>query len=298
MFLSGDSFLQQATTGVLPTPVTDYIIVCINRPGYHGSSPVEIGTFSYKDFAHDVQELADHLDIDKFSVVGHSSGGPNALACASFLKDRVMSIGIMAGDPEYYAEDDNDNEDDDERKEQEEKQQQHQQQHDNNEGEEEDDHCQQQGSSSSTTMTDWFLGWCLPNCMRFVPFIQVTNGLKNDYYLERQKYPFRTEEITQPAVVVLGDQDAILPNEVAVKVHNRLPNSQLKMLEGVGHNQLLEDDILDMIFRTVIDLAARKKQPQGGGGVDQDDVDELLQKHKDNMDRTRTEQPALFLQKS
>jgi pimeloyl-ACP methyl ester carboxylesterase len=128
--------------------------------------------------------------------------------------------------------------------------------------------------SHASPIMDWFLGWCLPYCMRFVPFVQVTNGLKNDYYLERQKWPFRTEEIVQPAVVVLGDQDSILPNEVAVKVHERLPNSKLKMLRGVGHNELLQDDILDMVFRTVVDLA--KSSPHGNALSDKDMGTQLL----------------------
>ena len=231
MFLSSTSFVQHP-------PPCDYIVVSMDGPGYHGSSPVVIGEYSYNDFVKDVEELADHLGIKEFSVVGHSSGGPNALACASFLKKRVVSMGIMAGDPEYATE-------------------------------ELQYHTalpfghEQSAHASATTgakphgfqVMDWFLGWCLPNFMRFVPFVNVTNGLQNDFYLERQKWPFVMEEVTQPAVVVLGDQDCILPNDVAVRVHNRLQYSQLKMLKGVGHNDLLKDDILDMIFHTVIDLA-------------------------------------------
>lgn len=245
MFLSGKSFLQQASP-------SDYVVVCINRPGYHGSSPVTVGEYSYSNFAADVQELADHLGIDQFFVAGHSSGGPNALACASFLKERVLGVAIMAGDPEYAEErntkttksDDN----------------QHGEGHGALSIQQSTVETKQESSrhdDSNTTWTDWFLGCCLPNFMRFVPFIDVTNGLKNDFYMEREKYPFRTEDICQPAIVVLGDQDMILPNEVAVKVHHRLPNTQLIMLEGVGHNQFLEDDILDMIFRRTIDLASK-----------------------------------------
>jgi pimeloyl-ACP methyl ester carboxylesterase len=41
--------------------------------------------------------LADHLGIDRFAVVGMSSGGPYAVACASLLPDRVASAGVVAG---------------------------------------------------------------------------------------------------------------------------------------------------------------------------------------------------------
>ncbi|KAG7361581.1 alpha/beta fold family hydrolase [Nitzschia inconspicua] len=249
MFLSGGSLLQRS-------PPKDYIVVCMNRPGYHGSSPVTIGEYDYKDFSRDVEELADHLGIVKFSAVGHSSGGPNALACASYLKDRVLSVAIMAGDPEYAE---------DAAKEKivnGEKRKEASASHGS-------DHGQETTSSQDpddfegnvTTWKDWFLGCCLPNVMRFVPIIQVTNGLKNDFYLERRRYTFRTEEIVQPSIVVLGDQDSIQPNEIGIKVHHRLPNSKLIILKGVGHNQLVRDNILDMVFRRVIELQRSNISP-------------------------------------
>ena len=49
------------------------------------------------DWASDVSSLADHLDIDTFSVVGISGGGPHAAVCARFLPDRVMGAGIVSG---------------------------------------------------------------------------------------------------------------------------------------------------------------------------------------------------------
>ena len=195
MFLSGTSFFQNP-------PPTDYIVVSMNRPGYHGSSLIAIGEYGYCDFAQDAKELADHLGVDKFSVVGHSSGGPNALACANYLKDKILSIAVMAGDPEYAEEDSKQQSDTD--------------------------------NGVGSSMMGCLLGCFLPNFMRFVPFIQVTNGMKNDYYLEHHKWPFRIEDITQPAMIVFGDQDTILPNSEAVKVHNRLPiniafNPELKV---------------------------------------------------------------------
>jgi pimeloyl-ACP methyl ester carboxylesterase len=41
--------------------------------------------------------LADHLAIDKFSVMGVSGGGPHALACAALLSDRVVRAGVVSG---------------------------------------------------------------------------------------------------------------------------------------------------------------------------------------------------------
>jgi pimeloyl-ACP methyl ester carboxylesterase len=267
MFLSGQSFIQQ----IKPTA---YVVISINRPGYHGSSSVKVGEYCYQHFAKDVEELADHLNVSKFSVVGHSSGGPNALACAYYLRGRVLSIGILAGDPEYAAvatttaraddgqkyhkgnKEKSRNNENNGRTVDEMGQGPPQRQQDENDGSDDYDRAEEEEACHhSSFLMDCCMGCFLPNCMRIVPCLQVTNGLRNDYYLERQRYGFCTEDITQPGIVVLGDRDNILPNEVAMNVHHRLPNSQLRILEGLGHNDLLEDDELDKIFRTVIDLA-------------------------------------------
>jgi pimeloyl-ACP methyl ester carboxylesterase len=44
----------------------------------------------------DVAELAHALDIDRFAVVGTSSGGPYALACAVKLPARVSRVGLAS----------------------------------------------------------------------------------------------------------------------------------------------------------------------------------------------------------
>jgi pimeloyl-ACP methyl ester carboxylesterase len=69
--------------------------VAVDRPGYGHSTFQQDRRLA--DWGLDVSCLADHLNIDKFSVVGISGGGPHAAACARFLPDRVMSAGIVSG---------------------------------------------------------------------------------------------------------------------------------------------------------------------------------------------------------
>ena len=69
--------------------------VAVDRPGY-GHSTFQPGR-TLADWALDVSSLADHLNIDTFSVIGISGGGPHAAACARFLPDRVMGAGIVSG---------------------------------------------------------------------------------------------------------------------------------------------------------------------------------------------------------
>jgi pimeloyl-ACP methyl ester carboxylesterase len=66
-----------------------------DRPGYGLSSPQPGRTMD--QWPADVTALADHLGIDGFAVIGASSGGPYAVACAALLGRRVIGCGVVAG---------------------------------------------------------------------------------------------------------------------------------------------------------------------------------------------------------
>jgi pimeloyl-ACP methyl ester carboxylesterase len=70
-------------------------VVAADRPGYGGSTPQ--ASRHWNDWPTDVAALADHLDVERFAVMGLSSGGPYAAACAALLPERVASAGIIAG---------------------------------------------------------------------------------------------------------------------------------------------------------------------------------------------------------
>jgi len=66
-----------------------------DRPGYGGSTPRpgrDIGSG-----ADDAAAVMDALGIETFAVMGHSGGGPHALACAARLKTRVLGVVSAAG---------------------------------------------------------------------------------------------------------------------------------------------------------------------------------------------------------
>ena len=69
-------------------------IVAPDRPGYGRSDPKPDRTVL--DWADDVAQLADALEIDKFAVLGASGGGPGALACAWSIPERLTSVGAVA----------------------------------------------------------------------------------------------------------------------------------------------------------------------------------------------------------
>lgn len=71
-------------------------VIAVDRPG------MGLSTFqpnrTVLDWPRDVLELADHLQIKKFYILGASGGAPYALACVHALpRDRLLGCCVMAG---------------------------------------------------------------------------------------------------------------------------------------------------------------------------------------------------------
>lgn len=70
-------------------------LVSTDRPG-HGLSDPKLDR-RLLDWPDDISQLADHLGVDRFYVMGSSAGGPHALACAYKLPERVLAGAIISG---------------------------------------------------------------------------------------------------------------------------------------------------------------------------------------------------------
>ena len=70
-------------------------MIAADRPGVGRSSPEP--QRSILSWTADVVQLADHLGLQRFGVLGISCGGPYALACALRLSERVSFAGLVAG---------------------------------------------------------------------------------------------------------------------------------------------------------------------------------------------------------
>lgn len=102
--------------GTPPRPLLDHAdrlglrLVGYDRPGYGGSTPRPDRTVA--SAAADVAAVVDALDEQppgrRFAVLGHSGGGPHALACAAVLPERVVAAVSISGlapyDPAHDAE--------------------------------------------------------------------------------------------------------------------------------------------------------------------------------------------------
>ncbi|MDQ5920610.1 MAG: hypothetical protein QG673_666 [Pseudomonadota bacterium] len=72
-----------------------YRLITIDRPGM-GLSTIDkkrsiLSTINY------ITNLADYLEIDKFSVMGHSGGCPFVVACAYLITQRLTGAAIVSG---------------------------------------------------------------------------------------------------------------------------------------------------------------------------------------------------------
>lgn len=69
-------------------------LICPDRPGF-GESTFQAGR-TFGSWPADVSELVEHLGIAGFAVLGHSGGGPHALACASMLSSKVRAVSTVS----------------------------------------------------------------------------------------------------------------------------------------------------------------------------------------------------------
>jgi pimeloyl-ACP methyl ester carboxylesterase len=84
-----------------PTPLDDDYrrlnvrVIAIERPGYGLSTPRR--QWGILDWPVDIAAAADRLEIERFALIGYSSGGKYAAACAYALPDRVTGTAIVSG---------------------------------------------------------------------------------------------------------------------------------------------------------------------------------------------------------
>ncbi len=76
-------------------------LITIDRPGYGLSDPHPGRTLL--GWTADYAALADALELPACPLIGWSSGGPYALACAVAMPDRVTSVGLVASIGPYDA---------------------------------------------------------------------------------------------------------------------------------------------------------------------------------------------------
>lgn len=70
------------------------MIIAPDRPGF-GLSDFQQNR-NLLDWPNDVAAIADHLQLRSFTIIGHSGGGPHALAMAYSLADRCQAVALVS----------------------------------------------------------------------------------------------------------------------------------------------------------------------------------------------------------
>jgi pimeloyl-ACP methyl ester carboxylesterase len=69
-------------------------LITVDRPGY-GRSAAAPGR-RILDWPNDIEQLITALGIDRFALIGHSSGGPYALVCALAMPERITRMALVS----------------------------------------------------------------------------------------------------------------------------------------------------------------------------------------------------------
>jgi pimeloyl-ACP methyl ester carboxylesterase len=218
-------------------------VVTADRPGYGGSTPLPGRTTA--GWARDVAALADHLGVERFAVMGLSSGGPYTVACASLLADRVSGAIVAAGNTDMswpgaadgYL----------------------QSELDIMAMDEEaaavawcEEHYGADGSGLFDGDSDMDLGpvdnaWLadeanLASLMATMgeAFAQGVVGYAHDITVQGRPWTFDPAAIAYPTLVVHGADDRLVPVAHSEHTASLIPGAELRVLDGVGHLSLGE----------------------------------------------------------
>ena len=228
MMLSGNVFLASV-------PPTDFTLICVNRSGYMGTSPDP--AYSYTRAAQDLEYLLlEHLQIQSsptrpLVVLGHSSGGPVALAMAHEwppTQRPLQHVILLAPDPEYAL----------------------------------------PNIPPKPWWKRLLLGTVLPILLQILAWTTgdlvgargLVNGVRQDYTAETSLYDFDVEQActnnTTTAVhVCVGDQDTMLPPSlVQHHVASRLPPTKttLTVLPDVSHLGIIHERVFVPLLRSIL----------------------------------------------
>ena len=216
-------------------------VITADRPGYGGSTPLPGRTTA--DWADDVAALADHLGVERFAVMGLSSGGPYTVACASLLGDRVTGAVVAAGNTDMSW------------------------------PEASDGYLQSELDIMAMDDEDAAVAWCIERYgadgSRFFggdmdlgpidnawlandtnltslmatmteAFVQGVVGYAHDITVQGRPWTFDPATITAPTIVVHGADDRLVPLSHSEHTASLIPGAELRVVPECGHLSLVD----------------------------------------------------------
>ena len=232
----------------VPYLKNDYRIITMDLPGHGLTGRVKDDFYPRPAAVRLVEELLVELKVDRFTIGGHSYGGGIALAYALKHPEQITSLILVGAEgvpPEggYPVE-----------------------------GSFFEDYATQDEALSDKSLsfgevlfTKFSSPWVVEEALKGIYgdpsqvtpemarwYGRITRHQGNRYAQVlgfRQAAAFtnskedlapRMHEITQPVLLLFGDKDPLTPPEVAERFHKLLPDSYLKMYQGVGHMTQME----------------------------------------------------------
>lgn len=215
-------------------------IISPDRPGLGRSDPLFGRTLF--NWADDISQLTDRLDLEQFGVIGWSMGGQYALACAYHLADRVVAAAVVAAAVPL-----------------------------DNSGSFEalnkldqsltllSQHAPEAAKaiffsigelaeyapqtwntimlrSTISNDAEAIRNQPLPGIAGFaVPALLHARGMVEEYRTWIKPWGFTFEQIRCPVMVWQGDADELVPKQWAEEMAQRIPRARLHMIAGEGH---------------------------------------------------------------
>jgi pimeloyl-ACP methyl ester carboxylesterase len=231
-------------------------IIVFDRPGFGRSDYIE--GYPLLSFARDLERMADELHIEKFGLIGWSSGGPPVLAAAYHMPERTAFVFSVSGYTDF--------------------------------GKFEDaksllDEFDLYGPNFFEHSPRLFdrvlkiLRWTdlyLPNFYLKLAkeemslpdrkilsdhhiadlfirdqeeaTVSGTEGVLQDLITQWEPWDFDLQQVTVPAYIFQGKQDTFVPWQFAQHLGDNIPAAKLHLYEDRGHLYILDQDFQDELF--------------------------------------------------
>jgi pimeloyl-ACP methyl ester carboxylesterase len=169
----------------------------------HGGSTNPSGEFTHRQSALDIYSLLDHLEIDQFKAVGHSSGAMTLLHMATQQSNRIADMVLMAATP-YFTK--------------------------------ESREMQAQMTADNIPEERWKVYRSIHRYGdgQINMLIDQFQGMK-DSYDDMNFTPPYLSTIKTRTLIVHGDRDQYFPVDIPVTLYNSIPNSYLWIIHNKDH---------------------------------------------------------------
>jgi pimeloyl-ACP methyl ester carboxylesterase len=226
VFIHGHPFNQSMWDPQISALSGKYRVITFDLRGYGASEVPAVESTTLETMAADINVLLDHLGIAKAVVAGLSMGGQIAMAFAELYPQRLAALVLAATSSEADS---------------------------------------PEAAVARRIMADRFIneGSAIPGG-EMLPKLLGHNSIKRDPALavtvytmiahtppagaaaalrgrsHRKDYTPTLKHITAPTIVFGGSEDAYTAVEAITRMQQTIPNSQLRIFDGIGHMPNLE----------------------------------------------------------